>query len=290
MPFFSVIIPVYNRIETIQRAIGSVLSQNHTDFELIVIDDGSCDGTRRVLATYGRKIRIISQEHRGVSAARNEGVRNAHGEWILFLDSDDAFLPGKMRAHCEFIKQNPSLLLHQTDEMWIRNGRRVNPRQKHKKREGDIFIPSLQLCLISPSSACIHRSVFEKYGMFDEKLPACEDYDLWLRVCWKEHIGLIPQIFTVKYGGHPDQLSRRYWGMDRFRVYSICKLLTSVGNELCDKKKEAAIATAKEKCCILREGARKRGNTAFVEQLNQLIEWLDRDTNSNRDFSFLLQE
>ncbi len=289
MPFFSVIIPVYNRAAMLERAIRSVFSQDFSDYELIVVDDGSTDRTCEVLNRYRDRITIIRQQNRGVSAARNAGLRHARAPWILFLDSDDEYLSGKFSAHREFINKNPSILLHQTEELWMRRGRRVNPMKKHRKLEGDIFIPSLKLCLISPSCACVHRDIFIRYGTFDELLPACEDYDLWLRISLRERVGLIPEAFTVKYGGHPDQLSHRYWGMDRFRVYSICNIL-SKQNGMPHEYHIAAVRIAKEKCRILIAGAKKRQKMDFAAKLEELIEWLDCDSRSNKDFSFLLQE
>lgn len=290
MPFFSIILPVYNRAAMIERAIGSVLSQDFSDYELIVVDDGSTDGTPEVLKKFRERITIICQENCGVSSARNAGLRRASAPWILFLDSDDECLPGKFKAHFEYINRNPSLLLHQTEERWVRCGRRVNPMNKHRKREGDIFIPSLKLCLISPSCACIHRDLFTRHGMFDEELPACEDYDLWLRILLREKAGLIPEAFTVKYGGHSDQLSHRHWGMDRFRVYSICKILSQHAHEMRDDYRIAAIECAKDKCRILIAGAQKRRKMDFAVKLEELIEWLDCDSRSSKDFSFLLRE
>lgn len=290
MPFFSIIIPSYNRAQMLKRAINSVLSQEFTDYELIVVDDGSTDATAEVISIYSDRIKSLRQENRGVSAARNTGIRHSSAPWILFLDSDDEFLPGKLYAHYEFIKIHPSILLHQTEEIWVRRGRRVNPMKKHQKLEGDIFIPSLQLCLISPSCVCVHRTLFERYGMFDEALPACEDYDLWLRMSLREKVGLIPAAYTIKYGGHPDQLSHRHWGMDRFRVYAICKLLSGYDVDMSDEYRMAAIAVAKEKCSILLSGARRRDKMEFAEELEKLILWLDCGSRSNKDFSFLLGE
>ncbi len=290
MPFFSVIIPAYNRAAMLERALSSVFSQDFSDYELIVVDDGSTDGTPEMLTMYRDDITIIRQQNRGVSAARNAGLRHARAPWILFLDSDDEYLPGKFSAHREFINKNPSILLHQTEELWIRRGRRVNPMKKHQKLAGNIFIPSLKLCLISPSCACVHRDLFDQYGMFDELLPACEDYDLWLRMSLREKVGLIPEAFTVKYGGHSDQLSRRHWGMDRFRVYAICKILSRHGDTVPLANRMAAIGIAREKCQILIAGAKKRNKKDFAAKLEELIEWLDFDSRSNIDFSFLLQE
>jgi glycosyltransferase involved in cell wall biosynthesis len=290
MPFFSVIIPVHNRALMIKRALESVLLQDFRDVEIIVVDDGSTDDTAAILDAFSDRVVIIRQENRGVSAARNAGILKARAPWILFLDSDDEYIPGKLAAHRNYIDTHPSILLHQTEEVWIRHGRRVNPMNKHRKIAGDIFIPSLKLCLISPSCACVHHEIFIKHGMFDEALPACEDYDLWLRICLYEKVGLISKAFTMKYGGHSDQLSRKYWGMDRFRVYSICTLLLRHEAEMSDEKKEAAIRIAKEKCNVLMSGALKRRKMEFAVHLEGLIAWLDCHTHSSRDFSFLVQE
>ncbi len=97
-----------------------------------------------------------------------------------------------------------------TDEIWIRNGRRVNARKKHGKKGGWIFQHCLPLCAMSPSSIMIHRDVFTALGGFDERLPACEDYDLWLRITARYPVLFTRQPLIEKYGGHDDQLSRKY--------------------------------------------------------------------------------
>ena len=290
MPFFSVVIPAYNRAEPLRRAVESVLAQTFRDFELIVVDDGSGDDTPRLEEEYRGRLRYLRQENRGVSAARNLGIRMSSSPHIAFLDSDDLWLPGKLEAHRAYLEVRPDIRLHQSDERWVRRGRDVNPMKKHAKPEGDIFLPSLRLCLVSPSCACLDRTLFDEYGLFDEKLPACEDYDLWLRITWREKAGLIPEKLTVKYGGHDDQLSRRFWGMDRFRVYSICGLLAARGNELPALYREEAMRVAREKCSILMEGARRRGRDGFAREAEEVIGWLDRGSCSNRDFGRLLEE
>jgi glycosyltransferase involved in cell wall biosynthesis len=252
----SVIIPTYNREEKVKNAIESVLAQTVKPYEIIVVDDGSTDNTKNVIQKI-KNITYIYQQNRGVSAARNKGIAHATGEYIALLDSDDLWKPEKLEKHIKYIKNNPKYNVSQTEEIWIRNGKFVNPMKKHLKPIGNIFIPSLELCLVSPSTVIIHKSIFEKYGTFDENLPACEDYDLWLRVSAFEPIGLLKEKLTVKYGGHVDQLSKAYYAMDRFRVYAIEKILQK---NIKPEYKKAAISVLLKKCEILINGYKKRGN------------------------------
>lgn len=288
MPFFSVIIPSYNRYESLRRAIGSVLAQTFCDFELVVVDDGSTDSTPQIADEFRGRLTYLRQDNAGVSAARNLGVARSSSPYIAFLDSDDLWLPGKLALHRDYIGHNPRVRLHQTDELWIRNGRRVNPMNRHRKPEGRVFIPSLELCLISPSCAVLHRGLFDDAGMFDEKMPVCEDYDLWLRLTWREEAGLIHERCTIKYGGHADQLSHRFCGMDRFRLYSIIKVLRLYGGAMRDEDKTAAVIAAKKKCRILAGGAQKRGNAAFTEYLHAIGAALEKDTCNSIDFESLV--
>jgi glycosyltransferase involved in cell wall biosynthesis len=290
MPFFSVIIPSYNRYWSLKHAIDSVLSQSFKDFELIVVDDGSTDGTAAVACEYKNKIIFIRQENKGVSAARNLGVSLSGAPYITFLDSDDVWMQDKLEAHANYIKNNPDIQVHQTDELWVRNGKVVNPMKKHAKIEGNIFIPSLDLCLVSPSAVVLRRSLFDSVGMFDDKMPACEDYDLWLRIGWREKIGLIGKKLLIKNGGHYDQLSKKYWGMDRFRIYSIIKLLSGYRDVILPEYRIAAERSAKDKCRILLMGAHKRGKSEFVCLLNDTIKSIDEGNYSSIDAQSLLIE
>ena len=255
-PRISVIIPAYNRARLLAEAIDSVLAQTHSDFELIVVDDGSTDDTPSLLDGYGAGIRVFRQVNRGVSAARNEGIRMARGELIAFLDSDDLWLPEKLSAQTAFFNAHPESRICQTEEIWIRNGVRVNPRRRHRKPTGDIFLPSLQLCLVSPSAVMLRRELFQEIGLFDESLPACEDYDLWLRVSRLYPVHLVETPLVVKRGGHADQLSKKP-GLDRYRVQSLAKLLrdTDLGTE----RKAAVLQTLQRKCAVYAAGCRKRG-------------------------------
>jgi glycosyltransferase involved in cell wall biosynthesis len=255
-PVVSVIIPTHNRAAMIKEAVASVLTQSFTNFELIVVDDGSTDQTARELAVYGDRVRVLPQPRRGVAAARNSGVRIAHGEYLAFLDSDDFWLPDKLRIQTLFMRQNSDTQICQTGEVWIRGGIRVNPKARHAKPCGDIFRPSLELCLVSPSAVMMTRKLFERLGGFDESLPLCEDYDLWLRIAVDHPVPLIPKALVVKRGGHPDQLSRSEWGLDRFRVMALGKLLRS---GLKGEKRSWVIDELRRKGAILSAGARKRG-------------------------------
>jgi len=222
----SVIIPVYNRPNKIKRALESVLSQSEPPLEIIVVDDGSTDETAEVLHAYDTQLKVIRQENKGVSAARNCGIEATYGDWIAFLDSDDAWLPDKLKMAREFQEHHPVYHIFQSEEIWIRHGRRVNPRKKHQKYGGWIFRQSLPLCIVSPSAVVVKREVFAKVGAFDESFPVCEDYDLWLRMARHYSIGLDPRPGIIKYGGHDDQLSKKYWGMDHYRIKAMEKHLS----------------------------------------------------------------
>jgi len=255
-PKVSVIIPAYNRCQMLKQAVDSVLSQDFTDFELIVSDDGSADNTQEMLRSYGNRIIVIRQENKGVSAARNRGIVSASGDLIAFLDSDDLWLPKKLSEQIEFFNANPDALICQTEEIWIRNGVRVNPKKKHRKLSGMIFEASLLLCLVSPSAVMMRRSLFDELGLFDETLPACEDYDLWLRIGCRYPIFLIDIPLIVKRGGHADQLSAEP-GLDKFRIQSLKKILDS--GMLSGEQWTAAVKVLKEKCAVYSGGCLKRG-------------------------------
>ncbi len=252
----SVIIPTFNRLNFLQEAVTSVIKQTYSDFELIIVDDGSTDGTLDFFQTYPEKpLRFITQNHQGVSSARNTGIKAAHGEWLAFLDSDDLWEPKKLEVQMDYLKKNPDVRMCQTEEMWIRNGVRVNPMKKHQKHSGWIFGHCVPLCIVSPSAVMIHREVFDRCGLFDETLPACEDYDLWLRVSLNYPIVTLPEKLVVKRGGHDDQLSRQ-WGLDRYRIVALKKILKNPLLTLEQKKLvEESIAFRSR---IVEEGARKR--------------------------------
>ena len=256
----SVVIATHNRAHTLSRALDSVLAQSQPVHEVILVDDGSEDHTPALVASRYPQVTTIRQPNRGVSSARNVGIRQASGTWIAFLDADDQWLPDKVAMQLAAIQSQPQCRIVHSNEIWIRNGVRINPARRHEKSGGWIFQRCLPLCVISPSSVIIHREVFEAVGCFDEELPVCEDYDLWLRICARYPVHYVEQALLVKFGGHADQLSRRYWGMDRFRISALDKILRS--GVLTPEDGEAARLALLSKVDIYLQGARKRGNQA----------------------------
>lgn len=258
----NVIIPTYNRKWAVNRAIDSVLAQTYPHFQLIVVDDGSTDDTKTLLNSYNDpRLIVLNQPNRGVSAARNTGINAARGNLIAFLDSDDLWLPNKLARQVNFFEQRPEALICQTEEIWIRNGKRVNPKKRHQKPRGMIFEPSLALCLVSPSAVMIRRELLDEVGLFDENLPACEDYDLWLRISRKYPVHLIDEPLIVKHGGHADQLSRAPQ-LDKYRIAALCKLLDA--GRLNRNQTLSVLKMLDEKCRIYAGGCLKRNkqNTA----------------------------
>ena len=269
MPTVSVIIPTYNRASVLKEAIDSVLAQGFHDFEIVVVDDGSTDNTPEILESY-QQICVVRQDHRGVSAARNTGIARAAGRLITFLDSDDLWLPGKLSAQVAFFNTHPDSLICQTEEIWIKNGIRVNPKKRHRKYSGMIFERCLELCIVSPSAVMMRRFLFDEIGRFDETLPVCEDYDLWLRVACRFPVYLIDAPLVIKRGGHPDQLSRRCC-MDRFRIHALKKILEN--DLLSSRQYSAADAALRKKCAIYAAGCLKRGRAREANHYLRLSRW-----------------
>lgn len=271
MTAVSVIIPTYNRARKLLRAISSVLYQTFIDYEVIVVDDGSNDGTEACLEPLMGHIEYLRHpDNMGVSAARNKGIKASRYPFIAFLDSDDYWLPKKLSTQMDFFKRNPEAVACQTEEIWIRKGLRVNPRKRHLKPSGEIFVPSLKLCLVSPSAVVLKRSLLDEVGLFDEDLPACEDYDLWLRISCRYPIHLIPRRLVVKEGGFPDQLSSNLKGLDLFRIKALVKLLR--GGQLTDVQLQATLQELTIKCQIYGSGCLKRGKKEEGEYYLRLPE------------------
>jgi glycosyltransferase involved in cell wall biosynthesis len=239
------------------EAIDSVFAQTTEAFELIVIDDGSTDGTVEHLTSLDKTIRIERIEHRGPAAARNRAVELARAPLIAFLDSDDLWAPTKLERQLTFMRENPGCAISQTDEIWIRNGRRVNPGMRHRKRAGDIFIDSLRTCLISMSATIMRTDLFRSRGGFDEVMTAAEDYDLWLRILIDHEADLLDEALVTRRGGHPDQSSATTPAIDRFRILALIKLLTD--DRLSPMRRAAVVEVIAEKCRICAGGLARRG-------------------------------
>ncbi len=267
---FSVIIPTHNRVALLRRALSSVEVQSQAPAEVIVVDDGSEDATESMVSSLFPRVTYLRQERRGVSHARNCGIRQARFNWLAFLDSDDEWWPAKLEHQMALLQANPDRLICHTNEVWIRDSRRVNPMKKHAKSGGWIFERCLPRCVISPSSVVVHRSLLDDVGLFDETLPVCEDYDLWLRICSRFSVAYVPEPQLVKYGGHPDQLSRRYWGMDRFRIRALEKLLAN--EPLSRAQLRSVLSMLANKTRIVCDGARKRNNLPVASEYQRKYE------------------
>ena len=269
----SVIIPTYNRCDLLKRAINSVIKQTITPKEIIIVDNGSTDQTYQMVSSLFPEINYFIEKKRGVSAARNKGILESKSKWIAFLDSDDAWKPTKLEKQMEYsvFNQDKYRIIH-TDETWYRNKKFLNQLKKHKKSGGNIFKNSLQLCCISPSSVVLKKQIFNDYGLFDENLEVCEDYDMWIRITAKEEVGFLDSPLVLKYGGHSDQLSKKFWGMDRFRIKSLEKNLKN--EHFSKSQKINVLDTLLEKLTIVSDGALKRGNKEIFEKYNgKLQDW-----------------
>ena len=271
----SVVIPTLNRINTLQRALDSVINQTYKPAEIIVVDNGSSDGTLKFLREQYPKITILTENKIGVSSARNKGIKKSINQWIALLDSDDEWHPRKLEIQTSMLDSalKEYNLIH-TDEVWFRNNKHINQMKKHKKQGGYIFERCLSLCCISPSSVLFKKNILDKVGLFDESLPVCEDYDMWLKICSSEEVLFAQDKLTYKYGGHKDQLSKSYWGMDRFRIKSLENIIKNF--DLTYKQKRQAKKELIKKLKIIINGAFKRNNLSIVNEFSTKLEYWDK--------------
>ena len=269
--YVSVIIPTYNRKHTLKRAIQSVYMQSLLPYEVIVVDDGSNDGTKEWVKQKYPNVKYIYQKNSGVSSARNKGIKIARGDWIALLDSDDEWLPNKLNEQTNKIKSNLDVKILHSNEIWIRNGVRVNQMKKHKKSGGYIFEKCLDICRISPSSVMLKKEIFDYIGTFDESLKVCEDYDLWLRITSKYPVCFLDIPLIKKYGGHSDQLSKAHDGIEFYRIQSLQKILES--KILSKPQTLLAINMMVNKMNIYASGLEKRNKTEELSKLKKNIQY-----------------
>lgn len=252
----SVVIPTYNRIELLKRSIDSVINQTIKPFEIIIVDDGSNDGTEAMVKKKYDSLKLIKQKNKGASAARNSGIKASSGEWICFLDSDDEWKNDKLEKQITAVANNSDYKFFHSNEIWIKNGKRINQKKKHKKYGGDIFKKCLDMCRISPSSVLIDKSIFEEIGFFNENLVVCEDYELWLRICDKYEVFFIDEPLIIKYGGHQGQLS---YSIDSIEYYRIKALEYLLSTGLSKENRDYTIQMLISKISIYLNGLIKRG-------------------------------
>ena len=256
----SVIIPTFNRAAFLPKTIQSVLDQTAQDFEIILVDDGSTDNTAEVLDEFKDRLTYIKQTNQGPASARNTGIKKSQGKFLAFVDSDDWWDKNKLTVQLARMEKNPEYLISHTQEIWYQKGKLLNQKKKHRKYHGNIFKHCLPLCAVSLSTVVARRELFDRVGCFDEDLPCCEDYDLWLRISIQHPFLLIDQPLTLKDGGRTDQLSMIYaTGIDKFRIQSLIKM---IGKEiLSPEQRKLALQELKKKCLIYGNGCLKHGKT-----------------------------
>ena len=264
----SVIIPTYNRIFFLKRSVNSVLKQTLKPHEIIIVDDGSSDGTSSMIKESYPAINLIRQENKGVSAARNIGIRSSSGDWVCFLDSDDEWKKNKLKNQQLAITQNPNYVFCHSNEEWIRNGKKIYQKKKHKIHGGDIFKKCLDMCRISSSSVMIYKKVFDDIGFFNEKLIVCEDYELWLRICAHYKVLFVDEPLIIKYGGHEGQLSNSFESIEFFRIKALEYLLST---KMKDENKKEALKMLIFKLNIYLNGLKKRNKTSDIIKYDKKI-------------------
>ncbi|MCF7873233.1 MAG: glycosyltransferase [Candidatus Omnitrophica bacterium] len=269
-PFFSIIIPTYNRRQFLKIAVDSVLKQTYPHYELIIVDDGSNDSTKKLIKNYKNpKLNYYYQENKGPASARNLGITKAKGKFICFLDSDDRFRTDKLIISYKYIKKNPDYKIFHSKEIWYRNGKLLSQKKEHKKPDGFIFENAARLCSVSISTAVIKKDIFSQIGNFDQNLLACEDYDFWLRATSQYPVCLIPETLTIKEGGHKDQQSKKYPALDKFRIYALDKILQT--KNLKKEQYQTAYQQLQNKCLIYIKGATLRKKTKEAKKYRNLL-------------------
>lgn len=267
MRLITVIIPVFDRIEPLRRALKSVFNQTYQNFQVIVVDDHSTLNVKVVCEEF--PVTYIKTSGKGVSAARNTGIKAAQTELVAFLDSDDEWHPDKLQKQIEYLNVNPEISIIHTNEVWIRNGQKVKQATKHQKFGGRIFDKCCELCIIAPSSVLAKKTLFDQVGLFDEEFTVCEDFDLWLRITSEQEVGFLIEDLTIKHGGHEDQLSMKHHSMDLWRVRALAKHLNN--SKLNDVDRGALRKSLASKSQILLKGFEKHQN---FEQATEIQEYL----------------
>lgn len=278
MEMISVIVPTYNRASMLVKALKSVLTQTLSAAEIIVVDDGSSDDTEQVIHRISKSTSVpfiyLKIANSGPAAARNRGIVNSNHQLVAFLDSDDQWHRKKLEIQSEaLLFSTEKHLISHTKETWYRRGLHLNQKKKHIPRGGRIFEQCLTLCTVGMSTVMVRKKIFEKYGLFEESLRCCEDYEFWLRISKQEKFLLIDRPLTIKNGGREDQVSQQFRvGMDRFRIQALAHLIST--EELTPQQSRAARRILVEKCLIYGQGCQKYGNYVESEHYFKLARYL----------------
>jgi len=237
IPKVSVIIPSYKTAHLIARCLDTVMAQTFQDFEAIVVNDGSPDTPEleRVLAPYMDRIVYIRQENKRCAGARNTAIRNARGEFLAFLDSDDTWYPGHLESQMRQFAENPALDLAYCNSLLVGDPQREITFMEQCPSNGPANFETLVLekCQIPISTVVVRKAAIVRAGGFDETIPRCDDYDMWVRTAFHgARIGYIRDLTVHMYIGRPGSMSQEkakmieaYWScLERFkRVLSLSK-------------------------------------------------------------------
>jgi glycosyltransferase involved in cell wall biosynthesis len=201
----SVVIPTYNRRHYIVEAVESVLAQTYRPLEIIVVDDGSTDGTEGELQRFKKEVKYFRQENAGPSAARNRGIRAATGEYVALLDSDDLWAPTKLEKQVSLMERSPQVgvVFCEIARLEVDTGE-TQVRRCPPDLRGDIRRRLLRRnCVIgSDSAVLVRRACFDQMGVFDESLQQAEDWDLWIRISRHFRFDFVPEpLVTIRVHG-----------------------------------------------------------------------------------------
>ena len=207
-PEFSIIIPTYNRLEFLKKAVSSVVAQTHSDYEVIVVDDGSTDGTMEYLGSLGACVKVLSQANRGPGSARNLGVQHAIGTYIAFLDSDDSWYPWTLATFHEAIRNfhEPSVISAATLEF---QGKVPDVKQDRfaAKHFVDYFKTAKDPAYVGSGAMVVKRSIFDRAGGFDETMSVGEDLDFYFRIGTSRDFVRVLSPVTLAYRRHAGNMS-----------------------------------------------------------------------------------
>lgn len=222
LPLVSVVIPTHNRADLLPQAIDSVLSQDYPHVEIIVVDDGSTDDTAQIMQCYKPPVRYIQQANQGAAAARNRGIREASGEFIAFLDSDDWFLPGKLSLQAHYLLEHPQIGLVYSAYDVIDENRDLRWHVMPDLITGPhAYLDLLWRCMVGPitmPTVMLRRAIFDHITPFDETMRLAEDLDLWCRIARDYPIALLPESLSM-VRIHYSSLTRRVNPADKLETW-----------------------------------------------------------------------
>ena len=206
MPTVTVLIPTFNRQHMIANALQGVWAQTYTDYEVIVVDDGSTDNTEQFLKPWMSKIRYLKKENGGPSSARNVGLRQIRTDFVAFLDSDDQWEPTHLQVVLEKFADDPRLGLVTTARLEMPSGN-PRPRLPASSVQGDLYPLLFLRNFITTSGTLVKRECFDTVGLFKEDLMQVGDYDMWLRIARTYPIAFVKE-HRVQYGCHAHNISK----------------------------------------------------------------------------------